>query len=254
MNEVLLTITLDHLEGPRAGESDAYSQPSILVGRAPGCHLVYGSEKGVSGRHAEITQAGGRFELVDHNSTNGTFVNDERITGRQQLNPGDTVRFGYMGPQIRIDFAPLAAAQPAPAMQPPADGQSTMYFAADQLAKAAAASAPPPAAARPAPPPPAPAAPAPRVAAPPVAVPVVDPAAAVSASRSVAATIPPPSRAPAPRAAVESSLAAAANTAAPAVPAAAKPAGTGRYLLIVFAVLVVAAAIVAGVAWVAFSR
>lgn len=242
MNEVLLTITLDHLEGPRAGESDAYSQPSILIGRAPGCHLVYGQEKGVSGRHAEIVQADGRFAIIDHNSTNGTFVNDERITAQHALNPGDTVRFGYMGPRIRVDFAVPAATPPPAAPTPLAEGQSTMYFPADQLAKAAASAPPPPARSA------APAAPAPVAAARPAA-----PARAPAAGAPVAAAVAAPARAPA-RAPAESSLAAAANTAAPAPAAAKKPAGTGRYLLIVGGVLLAAILIVGGVAFAVLSR
>jgi predicted component of type VI protein secretion system len=235
----LLTITLTHLEGPRAGEADAFSQPSIVVGRSPDSHLPFASEKGVSGRHAEIVQNGGRFEVVDHNSTNGTFVNEERVT-RRVLAPGDKVRFGYMGPVLQVEWDAPMAAPPAPAPAPPVQEFGTMLMSADQLQGAKAAAAPPP-----------------RPVAAPVAAAPVRPAAPVAVA-AVAAAAPVAARAAAapvarPAAPVESSMSAAASTAAPApAPRASPPrasGGAGKYLLIVFGVLLAAVAIVGGTAW-----
>lgn len=260
----LITITLTHLEGPRAGEADAFSQPSIVVGRSPDNHLPFASEKGVSSRHAEIVQSGGRFEVVDHNSTNGTFVNEERVT-RRVLVPGDKIRFGYMGPVLQVEWdAPGAAPAPAPAAPPP-DQFGTVFIQADALKPAAA----------PTPVAPAPVAPAPvvvpvmapRPAAAPVApAPAMPSAAARIAAASGGAPVAArvmPAVAPAaarPAVPVESSMAAAASTAAPvAAPArAAGPptasGGTGKYLLIVLGVLVFAVAIIGGTAWFVMGR
>ena len=35
------------------------------------------------------------YYIVDNNSTNGTFVNDLRVSGRQRLNSNDMVRIGW---------------------------------------------------------------------------------------------------------------------------------------------------------------
>ena len=49
----------------------------------------------VSSVHAEMTQLGAHWVLVDEGiSRNGTFVNNERVSGRQRLRHGDVVRIG----------------------------------------------------------------------------------------------------------------------------------------------------------------
>ena len=54
----------------------------------------------VSARHCELTQVDGRFTLKDLNSTNGTFVNGERITVTS-LSSGDRVHLGTAGFRFR---------------------------------------------------------------------------------------------------------------------------------------------------------
>lgn len=55
-----------------------------------------GDAAGVSRRHAEIVQQGGQWFLLDLNSTNGSFVNNQRIppNTRHPLQPGDQIRLG----------------------------------------------------------------------------------------------------------------------------------------------------------------
>jgi len=77
------------------GEWDGFVYPirgeSITVGSRQGEILLMDSS--VSGKHAAIHIDGMKFELEDMNSTNGTFVNDKRVS-RQFLRVGDAVRFG----------------------------------------------------------------------------------------------------------------------------------------------------------------
>jgi two-component system cell cycle response regulator len=47
----------------------------------------------VSRRHASLEQVAGAYILTDRGSTNGTYVNDERIEQRK-LRTGDRLRFG----------------------------------------------------------------------------------------------------------------------------------------------------------------
>ena len=50
----------------------------------------------ISSFHAELLrQKDGSYEIVDLKSTNGTFVNDERVE-RAMLQPSDLVRFGQL--------------------------------------------------------------------------------------------------------------------------------------------------------------
>jgi pSer/pThr/pTyr-binding forkhead associated (FHA) protein len=47
----------------------------------------------VSRRHAQIAEEGGQHVLYDNGSSNGTFVNNVRVSV-QALAPGDVVQFG----------------------------------------------------------------------------------------------------------------------------------------------------------------
>jgi predicted component of type VI protein secretion system len=133
MSQALERIVLHHLEGSRAGQVDSFTQPVVVVGRAPDCHLVLSADKGVSGKHCEIRQANGQFEVVDTNSTNGTFVGDERVTA-QALKSGDTIRFGWMGPMVKVEFEEAVRAVHA---GHPGDAQSTVMVSARRIQQAA---------------------------------------------------------------------------------------------------------------------
>jgi pSer/pThr/pTyr-binding forkhead associated (FHA) protein len=54
-------------------------------------HTVYSSK--VSKEHAAIEVAGQRYVVRDLDSTNGTFVNDQRVQ-KAMLNTGDRLRIG----------------------------------------------------------------------------------------------------------------------------------------------------------------
>ncbi len=62
------------------------------VGRE-GCDVTL-EDTDVSRRHAEIRHEGDAVVVEDLGSTNGTFVNGERISGARPLSEGDEVRFG----------------------------------------------------------------------------------------------------------------------------------------------------------------
>ncbi len=76
-------------------------EPEIRVGRG-GDNDVRIDEISVSGHHAVIEAVPNAYlddtvdyYITDSNSTNGTFVNDIRISGRQRLNSNDLVRVGW---------------------------------------------------------------------------------------------------------------------------------------------------------------
>jgi hypothetical protein len=65
------------------------------LGRRPEMDLSISWDSEVSGLHAELQGFGGEWTIVDDGlSTNGTFVNDQRISGRQRLRDGDRIRLG----------------------------------------------------------------------------------------------------------------------------------------------------------------
>jgi len=73
---------------------------------------VHVNDVKASREHAKVIAEGPRFHLVDLNSTNGTFVNDNRVS-RVLLSHGDQVRIG----RTVFEFHDPAAATAAP---PPA--------------------------------------------------------------------------------------------------------------------------------------
>lgn len=75
-----------------------------LIGRDPRS-AVWLEEESVSRRHARISVDGDRANLEDLESTNGTFLNRETITGPAALQDGDIVRIG----SIRLTFRMLSA-------------------------------------------------------------------------------------------------------------------------------------------------
>ena len=69
-----------------------------LIGRALDCQIVLNSPQDVSisRHHAQVrplAESGG-WEISDLNSNNGTYVNGQRLQGRQILQPGDRLTFG----------------------------------------------------------------------------------------------------------------------------------------------------------------
>ena len=66
--------------------------PVATVGRLPDNSIVIDSPS-VSGHHACVALDGKDFVLEDLESTNGTFVNDSRVS-RQTLRNGDVIRLG----------------------------------------------------------------------------------------------------------------------------------------------------------------
>lgn len=81
------------LNGARAGERLGLGGSGIRIGReAAMCEIVLEDPK-VSRIHAEIVQLDGRVLLIDRNSSNGTWVNDQKVD-RRFLRDGDIIYFG----------------------------------------------------------------------------------------------------------------------------------------------------------------
>jgi pSer/pThr/pTyr-binding forkhead associated (FHA) protein len=65
------------------------------VGREASSDLVLDWDEQVSRVHARFQRVGDDWEVVDDGlSSNGTFVNDERVSDKRLLTDGDVLRFG----------------------------------------------------------------------------------------------------------------------------------------------------------------
>src|SRR5438093_2264073 len=93
---------------------------SLVFGREAGCDVVVAGND-VSRRHAEIVQTPKGYVLVD-SSTNGTFVNEERVEGQRILARADVIRLGDEQFRFYADVGPATAVPPpppGPAASPP---------------------------------------------------------------------------------------------------------------------------------------
>jgi pSer/pThr/pTyr-binding forkhead associated (FHA) protein len=67
----------------------------LRIGRSEDADLSLGFDTEVSRLHAEIENAGGEWLLLDDGlSSNGSFVNGERVSGRRRLRSGDVLTLG----------------------------------------------------------------------------------------------------------------------------------------------------------------
>lgn len=81
--------------GPRRGQEFVFSGPRVRIGRSRDNDLILSEtdDPRSSGHHAEALAEGGRWWIVDRESANGTWVNNQRVT-RHRLAAGDVITIG----------------------------------------------------------------------------------------------------------------------------------------------------------------
>jgi hypothetical protein len=65
----------------------------LTIGRAAGCQITL-DDTFVSQLHARVFQREGQFLVEDLGSTNGTYLNRQKVTGPMVLRPGDELQIG----------------------------------------------------------------------------------------------------------------------------------------------------------------
>ncbi len=94
VQKVILTI----IDGPDKGTAGTFEKPVIRLGADPLADIVL-SDPTVSRSHAEVRRRGEEFELVDLESTNGTFI-DGISVGRVAVTAGQIFQVGRT--QVRL--------------------------------------------------------------------------------------------------------------------------------------------------------
>ena len=123
--------------GPGAGTEIPVTQ-ELLIGRSADGEGRLGDDPKLSRQHARIVPDGeGRLRIEDLGSTNGTWVNGQRVSAAT-VDAGDRVQLG----SSTLDVVPGRDPTPAPAAAPPAPGAAPPPPAA---APPLPAAAPPPA-------------------------------------------------------------------------------------------------------------
>jgi hypothetical protein len=120
------------LRGEQANKSFTLGDTPFTFGRSPDNTIVFAGGR-ASRRHAEIRADGAEYVLSDLGSSNGTFVNGQRLTAPHRLRHGDTFDIGddafrFDAPAPAVDKTLIAApAAPSAPATAPADREPAPY-------------------------------------------------------------------------------------------------------------------------------
>lgn len=124
-------------EGQTERERFPFDQPELILGRDPACDRQIDAP-GVSRRHARLYQQAGGCWLEDLGSTNGTFVNGQRLSAPRLLQSGDEIRLGQnvvlqfiLPPKVSVsatavESTPTEVQQPATMLEAVSGTAATM--------------------------------------------------------------------------------------------------------------------------------
>jgi pSer/pThr/pTyr-binding forkhead associated (FHA) protein len=94
--------------GPTPGKVFPLEGDVITIGREVGNGIIINDAE-VSRKHTQFVLQGGKVIVTDLGSTNGTFVNGQRLTGQHILQPGEIIS---LGEQINLLFESVVAVDP----------------------------------------------------------------------------------------------------------------------------------------------
>ncbi len=72
-----------------------FSTPEVIIGRSPACDCFL-NDNTVSAQHSQVVYKHGQWWLSDLGSTNGTFLNEQRLETPAVLRDGDNIRCGQV--------------------------------------------------------------------------------------------------------------------------------------------------------------
>jgi pSer/pThr/pTyr-binding forkhead associated (FHA) protein len=94
--------------GPTPGKTFPMEGDVLTIGREA-TNAVAINDAEVSRKHAQLVFQGGKYIITDLGSTNGTFVNSQRLTGQHVLQPGEIIS---LGEQINLLYEVVAVVDP----------------------------------------------------------------------------------------------------------------------------------------------
>ncbi len=88
--------------------------PQFIIGRDQKCNLRPSSPL-ISKRHCAVLVRGSQVFLRDFGSTNGTFLNDQRMEGERELENADRLTIGPLSLEVRLETStPVDKPTPIP--------------------------------------------------------------------------------------------------------------------------------------------
>ena len=95
-----ITLSMKMEQGQESKQQ--FSQPQIMIGRDTKCDVSM-MDEALSAHHARLTHHHGQWWLEDLNSTNGTFLNRERLTTPAVVITGDHFKCGNTLFSIQVE-------------------------------------------------------------------------------------------------------------------------------------------------------
>ncbi len=125
-------ITLTILIGPEAGKTFTLQGDRIEIGRGAECDLVL-KDRSISRRHCVIERQGDNFVATDLQSTNSTFLNDDRTASihAQIIQTNDELTLGQI--RLRIERLEPDGGKTDTAPFPPADTTPLFPHSSDTM-------------------------------------------------------------------------------------------------------------------------
>src|SRR6195256_7007719 len=106
-----MQVDLRVLAGPYKDRVFCFKQPdTFLIGRSPDAHLCLADDRFFSRNHCLLEFSPPRCFLRDLGSTNGTFVNNERVR-EAFLKNGDRIQGGETVLLVEVTVAPPATVE-----------------------------------------------------------------------------------------------------------------------------------------------
>ena len=102
MENANLNAWLVHKSGRLAGTRHSLRDDITRIGRSGENDVIITDAAMVSGHHAEIRKEADKYRLSDLNSTNGTYLNGQRISEEVLLDPPCVIRLGADGPELSL--------------------------------------------------------------------------------------------------------------------------------------------------------
>lgn len=119
-----MALELMILEGPQAGRRLPMGSAPMVFGRSGTAALSFPLDQFMSGLHMSAQSGPGGIVVNDLRSTNGTFVNEERVS-QMVAEPGAIIKIGSLKMQVVSQIAPPAGAVlSSPMVHSPKPGSS----------------------------------------------------------------------------------------------------------------------------------
>jgi pSer/pThr/pTyr-binding forkhead associated (FHA) protein len=109
----MVEVKLKVQAGSNAGKEIPVPMARFLIGRSEECQLRPKSDA-ISRNHCTILINDDEVTVRDLNSRNGTFVNEERVSGDYPLKNGDMLRVGKLKFEVVVQSSKKTSAVPAP--------------------------------------------------------------------------------------------------------------------------------------------